>query len=51
MEQRKELPEDAWNNVKRVSMKFEKMEGKFPVFEPSTGLLVGMMLTYVFRTL
>jgi hypothetical protein len=29
-EQRKELPEDAWENVKRVSMKFDSMEGKLP---------------------
>jgi hypothetical protein len=28
VEQRKELPEDAWNDVKRVSIKFESMEGR-----------------------
>jgi len=26
-EQRKELPQDAWNNVKRVSFKFDRYEG------------------------
>jgi len=27
MEQRKELPADAWNDVKRVTMKFKSLEG------------------------
>jgi hypothetical protein len=36
VEQRKELPEDAWNNVKRVTMKFDSIEGRFFVFEAST---------------
>jgi hypothetical protein len=27
IEQRKELPEDAWNNVKTVSLKFNSLEG------------------------
>lgn len=39
MDQRKDLPEDAWNNVKRVSMKFESMEGEYLVsrsLSPST---------------
>jgi hypothetical protein len=28
VEQRKELPEDAWNNLKRVKMKFDTLEGR-----------------------
>lgn len=32
MEQRKELPANAWNDVKRVSMKFDKFEGTFFLF-------------------
>jgi len=36
VEQRKELPEDAWNDVKRVTMKFDSIEGRFFVFEAST---------------
>ncbi len=27
VEQRKELPADAWNDVKRVIMKFDSLEG------------------------
>jgi hypothetical protein len=41
VEQRKELPEDAWNNVKRVTMKFESIAGKFFVFEASTACWYG----------
>jgi hypothetical protein len=29
VEQRKDLPEDGWNNVKRVSLKFDSLEGRF----------------------
>jgi hypothetical protein len=36
VEQRKELPEDAWNDVKRVTIKFDSIEGRFFVFEAST---------------
>jgi hypothetical protein len=32
-EQRKELPENAWNDVKRVSMKFDSLEGMFVSLE------------------
>ena len=28
VEQRRDLPEDGWNNVKRVSLKFDSLEGK-----------------------
>jgi hypothetical protein len=31
VEQRKELPADAWNDVKRVTMKFDSLEGMFPI--------------------
>jgi hypothetical protein len=34
VEQRKDLPEDSWNNVKRVSLKFDSLEGRS--LEPST---------------
>jgi hypothetical protein len=30
VEQRKELPADAWNDVKRVTMKFDSLEGMLP---------------------
>jgi hypothetical protein len=33
--QRKELPEDALANVKRLTMKFNTVEGRFFVFEAS----------------
>ena len=49
VEQRKELPEDAWNDVKRVTMKFDSIEGRFFVFEASTACWYRMILTYVFR--
>jgi hypothetical protein len=40
VEQRKDLPEDGWNNVKRVSLKFGSLEGR--LFLPNPRRLAGM---------
>jgi hypothetical protein len=36
VEQRKELPEDAWSDLKRVKMKFDSLEGRFSAIPSST---------------
>lgn len=39
VEQRKELPEDAWNDLKRVKLKFDSLEGKSPSQIPGPEML------------
>jgi hypothetical protein len=52
VEQRKELPEDAWNDIKRVSMNFQSLEGMlFFVLVTITIFLLRKTLISVFRPL
>jgi hypothetical protein len=52
VEQRKELPEDEWNDIKRVSISFQSLEGMlFFVHEIITILLLRKILISTFRPL